>query len=533
MSAGSSKLLLRISNALFKSSLNKKVPPVFTKPITDLTIKDNEKWVIWGPGKSKLIDILSNKYLCYPPLGLHWANLNEPRIEQVQFKGAIPTAHLSARYEYFKDEFEQTCKQFILGDSIGSNDVHYSVKTTNRDIDMSLYDRLIEELKLTELQDRWATGLSNGQMRRARLARAFLKKPDLVLVDDPFLGLDPTASSIISKFLAKSHSEIGVPVIIGLRYQDPIPSWCDNLVAVDETNGALFQGPIAQVQGKINQLKSNTIKQIDENQKKIHELNKIPTNDLISNHPFYNRNKHDILKVPSSIVFKGVDVSYRGEPVLKKLYWDVKSGSKWHIRGDNGTGKSTLLSMVIAEHPQSWNPKVIENGQERRTGKSNYFDINKKIGMSSPELHAIFSKRTGNHTTVRECISSGFHEGSANNFIPLWNKIDQDKQKLVNAYLYYFDIQDIADTKTFEELTVSEQKLVLFIRALIKLPEVLILDEAFSGMETGPMLSCHKFLESWPGTVLVVAHVPEETPKCEHFIRLLGPGKYELGKVDN
>lgn len=531
--SSSGKLLLQISNAIFKSSLNNKIPPVFIKPIGDLTIKDNEKWVIWGPGKSKLIDILSNKYLCHPPLAFHWANSSEPRIEQVQFKGAIPTAHLSARYEFFKDEFEQTCKQFILGDSIASNAVNYSVKTTNRNIDTILYDKLIKELKLTDLQDRWAMGLSNGQMRRARLAKAFLKKPDLVLVDDPFLGLDPTASSTISKFLNKSHSEIGIPVIIGLRYQDTIPNWCNNLVAVDEINGILFQGPISQVQEKISKLKSYATEQIDEKQRKFHKTNKLSASDLVSNHPFCNRKEHDILKIPSSIVFKGVDVSYRGEPVLKDLNWDVKSGSKWHIRGDNGTGKSTLLSMIIAEHPQSWNPRVIENGQERRTGKSNYFDINKKIGMSSPELHAIFLKKTGNHTTVRECISSGFHEGSANNFIPMWNKLDQDKQKLVNTYLSYFGIQEIADKKIFEELTVSEQKLVLFIRALIKLPEVLILDEAFSGMETGPMLSCHKFLESWPGTVLVVAHVAEETPKCEYFIRLLGPGKYELGNIDN
>lgn len=529
----SGKLLLRISNALFKSSLNKRVPPVFTNPIKDLSINDNEKWVIWGSGKSKFIDILSNKYLCYPPLGFHWAKLNEPRIEQVQFKGVIPTAHLSARYEFYKDEFDQTCKQFILDDSIGSNDVHYSIKTTNRDIDMKLYDKLVEQLKLNELQDRWAMGLSNGQMRRARLARAFLKKPDLVLVDDPFLGLDPTASSIISKFLARSHEEIGVPVIIGLRYQDKIPNWCDNIVGVDETSGILFQGSILTQQGKIDKLKSKAIQQIEEHRRKLHEANQFSVDDLISTHPFYGRNKHDIFKVPSSIEFKGVNVSYRGEPVLKDLKWDVKSGSKWHIRGDNGTGKSTLLSMVIAEHPQSWNSKVIENGQERRTGKSSYFDINKRIGMSSPELHAIFSKRTGNHTTVRECISSGFREGSANNFIPMWDNLDQDKQKLVNIYLDYFGIQEIADIKTFEELTVSEEKLVLFIRALIKMPEVLILDEAFSGMEVDPMLRCHEFLESWPGTVLVVAHVSSETPKCEHFIRLLGPGKYELGNVNN
>lgn len=526
-------LILHISNALFKTSLNKKSQPVFKYPIQNLSINKNEKWVIWGPGKSKLIDILSNKCLCEPPLGLRWIISKEPKVEQVQFKGVIPTAHLGARYEYFKDEFDQTCKQFILDNSIGSNNVGYSVETTNRQVDMSLYEKLVDELKLTELQNRWAMGLSNGQMRRARLAKAFLKKPDLVVIDDPFLGLDSTASSIISKFLATCGKDLNIPAIIGLRYQDPIPSWCDHIVAVDETNGVLFQGATSQVRDKIESLQHETKKQIEIHQRKLHDKNKYSITDLISTHPFYGRDKHDLFKVPASIEFKGVNVSYKGEPVLKELQWTVKKGTKWHIRGDNGTGKTTLLSMVLAEHPQSWNSRVIENGKERRTGRSNYFDINKRIGMSSPELHAIFAKRMDNSVTVRECISSGFHEGSANNFIPMWKRLDKEKQEIINMYMDYFGIQDIADQKTFEQLTVSEQKLVLFIRALIKMPEVLILDEAFSGMEVDPVLRCHEFLESWPGTVLVVAHVASETPKCDHFITLMGPGKYVIGNIEN
>lgn len=531
MSRGNA-LILQISNALFRSSVNKKSAPVFKVPIQNLTINRNEKWVIWGPGKSKLIDILSNKFLCDPPLGFRWIISKEPKVEQVQFKGVIPTAHLGARYEYFKDEFDQTCKQFILDNSIGSNNVSYSVETTNRHVDMSLYEKLVDELKLTELQNRWAMGLSNGQMRRARLAKAFLKKPDLVVIDDPFLGLDSTASSIMSKFLAKCGEDLNIPVIIGLRYQDSIPSWCDHIVTVDETYGVLFQGAISQVQDKIESLRTETKKQIETSQRKLLEANKYSINDLISAHPFYGKDKHELFKVPASIEFKGVNVSYKGEPVLKDLKWVVKKGAKWHIRGDNGTGKTTLLSMVVAEHPQSWNSRIIENGQQRKTGKSNYFDINKRIGMSSPELHVIFAKRINDSVTVRECISSGFHEGSANNFIPMWKKLDKEKQEIINMYIDYFGIQDIADQKAFEQLTVSEQKLVLFIRALVKMPEVLILDEAFSGMEVEPVLRCYEFLESWPGTVLVIAHVANETPKCDHFIKLMGPGKYIIGDVE-
>ena len=130
--------------------------------------------------------------------------------------------------------------------------------------------------------------------------------------------------------------------------------------------------------------------------------------------------------------------------------------------------------------------------------------------MSSPELHAIFLKNSGDRLSIRECIATGFHEGSSNNFIPMWDKLSDNQKKIVNMYITYFELQDISETKLFDEVSVSKQKLILFVRSLVKMPEVLILDEAFSGMEAEPMIRCQEFLEYWPGTVLVVSHIAEE-----------------------
>lgn len=65
------------------------------------------------------------------------------------------------------------------------------------------------------------------------------------------------------------------------------------------------------------------------------------------------------------------------------------------------------------------------------------------------------------------------------------------------------------------------------------MPEVLILDEAFSGMDWEPMMRCHELLNRWPGTVFVVSHVGEETPICDHYLRLIAPGDYEIGDVNH
>ena len=527
--------IVTLSNATLRTSLAHAAPPVFSHPIPHLQLNRGEKWALCGTGKAQLMNALSNKYLCTPTGSLkygapHLPSRGIPRIESVQFSGAVPTAHLSARYEYFKDEFDQTCAQFILNDSVGSRNVSYDVALGGEPPDKQLYARLIAALGLAPLESRWAMGLSNGQMRRARLARATLRKPDLLLVDDPFLGLDPGAAATISAFLAGSEAEFGVPAAVGLRYQDAVPQWATHLCAVDSTHGVLFAGPRHQVADAMETLQAEHRARIAREARSASSSAHTPT-DLVSAHPLYGTPAHKTLRLPAELEFRGVGVTYKGEPVLRDLHWHVSQGSKWHVRGDNGSGKSTLLSLVAAEHPQSWSAGVVERGVPRRAGSTSYFAVNRRLAMSSPELHAIFAKR-GKALSVRESVASGLHDASSNNFLPLWGKLPEDKQRLVQMYLDYFGLGQGCDTRTFGELSVSDQKLVLFVRALVKMPELLVLDEAFSGMEDTTMLRCMDVVDAWPGTTLVVAHVGDETPKCDHYIKLVSPGKCEIGTIE-
>ncbi|CDO93487.1 unnamed protein product [Kluyveromyces dobzhanskii CBS 2104] len=517
------KHVVKITDALFSSSLRKGASYVFPNKIS-FEIRQGEKWCIWGPAKEKFIDAVSNKYLSEPPLAVTYGNVSKerlPRIERIKFKGVMPTAHLSARYEFFKDEFDQTCEKFILDNSIGSRAVDYEVQTTNRYVDLDLLEHLLKELKLTDIRDRWAMGLSNGQMRRARLARSFLKKPDLAIIDDPFLGLDPTATSILSQFLSKYDKDTSI--IIGLRYQDQIPDWCTHVVCVDQ-DGVEFQGSLEQYRDQVESMRLQLLEALQLNK----PTSKYTIEDLVSPHKFYRNSHHDITKIPSVVALKGLNVTYSGVPVLKDVYWDVKQGSKWHIQGDNGSGKSTLLSLITADHPQSWNSKFVDHGVPRRTGNTNFFDINKRIGLSSPEMHALFLKKAGD-LSVLETVASGFHEVSSNNFLRAFDTLTDEQKKIIEMYIDYFHLDP---EKSFNALSISDQKIVLFVRAAVKLPEIMILDEAFSGTQTEQLLRAHQFLEQWPGTVFVVSHVAEETPKCNHFLRLLKPGEYEIGDVD-
>ncbi|KAH3901824.1 uncharacterized protein SCDLUD_001607 [Saccharomycodes ludwigii] len=550
------KPLVSIKNALFAQSLilsKKKTPQyVFPKPINFTINSSKEKWCVWGPSKSKFLNILNgSNYLILPnPKVVQYnkpANINDHtpnnkfHIEYIKFKLPPTTPHLSARFEYFKDEFDQNLSTFVkdIGDT--STRVDYTLSKTDRQIDEAVYNEIMNKLELLDIQDRLVMALSNGQMRRARLARSLLHKPDLCLVDDLYLGLDPHGRSLISKVLnwySEQAGNGGGCVVTGLRIQDEIPQWCTHIVCCDEVEGIVFQGEIGRLNSEIRDYKTRWLNSSNTriSGTGIGNKTKYTTDDLISTHEWYHEDGnlgkgHETFKM-LNYELKDIDVAYRGVPVLKNIHWKIAKGSKWHIRGNNGCGKSTLLSLLTADHPQSWNSKIIVEGKPRKTGNSNYFDINKEISVSSPELHAVALKNR--EMSVLTCLLSGFNDDSSNNFLVKKASYTNNRMKLIDMYVDYFgvNVPDIESCK-FQDLSVSDQKLILFIRCCLKMPKLMILDESFSGMEVDPMLRCHNFLKSWPGTVLVVSHIEEETPEVDHYIRLIKPGEYEIGDVSH
>lgn len=490
--------LIRLKDAVIKP-VGSNIP-IFKNSVS-LSIKSNEKWAIIGPTKTKLLKSLASEFIVSPPLSRTYPFLDKSiwpssAIQFLEFKGVLPTAHLSARYEFFKDEFDETTRKYVIGNT--NND---------RVINYDLVNQVFTKLKLDGLQDRWVMGLSNGQTRRARLARSLIREPKILTVDDPFLGLDPVASKVVSDVL--SSLPPNPFVILGLRWQDDLPNWITHVAVVNE-DGIIKKGSIVDLKNDLTELKLQRELKFKEelikNQESINRLKKL-----------FKQNKNN----EPHIEFKDINIAYRGQDVLKNLSWKVHHGEKWHIQGQNGTGKSTLLSLITAEHPQSWNSSIIINNEPRRTGKQSFFDINKSIGFTSPELHSIYPL---NHS-VYDCLSTGFLTGS---WIPPKNLTDEEKLR-IETYLKEFNFGDRKDMN-FGSLNISDQKVLLFIRSIIKNPDLVILDEALSVMDDDMVEKCKELLRYYPGTVLAIGHLEDEVPDTHNYIKLIEPGKYEIGK---
>lgn len=467
---------------------------IFSNPL-NLTINPDERWAITGPRKTDLLSILAAKHIPNPPLSRQYPFLEKSiwpsqAIQLVEFKGSIPVTHLSARYEHFRDEFDFSLHKY-LGQSLG-------VSSGAHDSDII---KVMHQLKLDGLGDRWVVGLSNGQMRRARLARVLLKKPKMLLIDEPYLGLDPSARNNLSDVL-----ELLPPnpyIILGLRYQDRFPSWITH-VAITDADGIVKQGPIHEVESTLEHLRRKERER------------------MLANIKTHSLRKKKVQSKDIALELDSISVAYNGQVVLKDLKWQVRRGEKWHLRGDNGTGKSTLLSLITADHPQSWNSKIIINGVPRKTGKQSYFSINEIIGHTSPEIHTLFPL----HLSAFDVISTGYIVGS---LIPPRDNLTQEQRKHINDLLNEFKIDP--DT-LLNGLSLSDQKTVLFLRSIVKSPDILILDEAFSAMDSWRVEQCKAFMNDWEGTVITVGHLEDELPFCDKYIRLYPDNTFKQGEVE-
>jgi len=183
-----------------------------------------------------------------------------------------------------------------------------------------------------------------------------------------------------------------------------------------------------------------------------------------------------------------------------------------------GSGKTTLLALICSDHPQSYSLpiRIFGRGRLPRLGQPgiSIFDIQARIGQSSPEIHAFFPR----NLTIRQTLQNAW----ADTFLGT-PQLSDKRCSLVDHCLRWFeselnpgfrsDGQDQsleyavfqsksthwADTLRFGDAPFSSQRVALFLRALVKTPDLVVLDEAFSGMDESVRDKCMLFL-AWGGT---------------------------------
>ncbi len=199
-----------------------------------------------------------------------------------------------------------------------------------------------------------------------------------------------------------------------------------------------------------------------------------------------------------------MNVSYGERAILRDVSWTVRAGERWAVLGPNGSGKTTLLSLLCGDHPQAYANDLWLFGRKRGSGES-IWDIKRHIGLVSPELHLYFSEPL----TAFQTAATGFFDVLARRPTTL------AQDALVRSLFDEFGLTDLGE-RPFARLSLGEQRLVLLLRALVKRPPLLILDEPFQAIDTRLTARVRDWLDHRLGpdqTLLFVSHHIEEIPR--------------------
>lgn len=384
------------------------------------------------------------------------------------------------------------------------------------------------EVKLCGIEkvlDRGLKYLSTGEIRRTLLCRALLSGKKLILLSDPFAGLDVDSRKLLLEFFDKIASKQGngFPfILLSMERYTEIPSSVTHVLEFtkDEIN---FCGTKNEFE-KIYQFRLEKEKSIRE-QKRQELLNSLATVQSESS----NIKTFNLSDFESLVKMNDVKVAWGENTVLENFSWELKPLEHTLIRGPNGSGKTTLLELITGDNMQVFCNDVSIFGRRRGTGET-IWELKEKMGIVSYRLHLEYRLLGG--IDIEAVILSGFHDS-----IGLYESRSQVEQFVAKQWLNLAGFAG-REKENFANLSYGEQRAILILRAAVKCPPLLILDEPCHGLDDENRSLILDLLETIASTgtttLLHVTHEQDEVLSCEKNIIELLPGQkpmYRLTKI--
>ena len=439
------------------------------------TLAEDDCLAIVGPvgsGKTTLAKALSGRLF---------------RTGSVYFKSRTnrdhPSILLVEQQHHFKNR--SNMQDFYLQQRFNSADSGdaYTIREELSNEDEELVAYWLGFFMLGHLIDKPLVTLSNGENKRLQLVKSVLRDPDWLILDNPFLGLDVEGREILSTCLEKLR-ENSVQFIL-INSPAALPA-CVNRVMYLEEGRVTWDGPVSAYE---------SFRRVDK-----FVFNHTVMDDLIKSAQAYET-------FQQAVHMNDVTIAYGEKVILSGIHWEVNSGARWALSGPNGAGKSTLLSLITADNPQAYSQDIILFDRKRGTGES-IWDIKKRIGYVSPELHVYFREPAN----VFNVVGSGLFDT-----LGVYKKITEEQKSRIVRWLAVFGISHLSQ-RMFQQISTGEQRMVLLARALVKNPPLLILDEPCQGLDEEQIQRVKEILNyiclNSQTTLIYVSHYASDIPDC-------------------
>ena len=386
----------------------------------------------------------------------------------------------SVRYVAFCDTYgTATDRSYYLQQRWNQHDIDEETPTVAQSLERSfllsgpdtaerrqLQRHLYALMGMEPLLDKIVIALSSGELRKMQLVKTLMANPRTLILDNPFIGLDIEARTMLSEQLQQLRQQ-GMTLYLLVARPNEIPEFADEV-----------RGERLEVRGE-----------------------RLPAQTDISHTSHLSPLTSEI------VLLRDVTIRYGNRTILDRLSWTIRQGEHWALQGRNGSGKSTLLSLICADNPQSYACDITLFGHQRGSGES-IWDIKRRIGYVSPELHRSYQR----NLPALSIVASGLKDT-----VGLYVRAtDEDKQQCLK-WMQRFGIEQLAQ-RAFTQLSSGEQRLILVCRAFVKNPDLLILDEPMHGLDMPRQQLVKDIINDYCSdpqkTLIMVTHYDEELPSC-------------------
>ncbi|WP_420597981.1 molybdate ABC transporter ATP-binding protein ModF [Neptuniibacter sp.] len=448
----------------------------FTLSNINWTLEENQHWVITGTngsGKSALSAILAG-------YGDKLSGRIEGLPERVELVSFEAQAELIER-ELKKDDADI---MDVISEGTPVREILEEGKNLNPDFDANLLEELIGKFKLEHMLERSFRKLSTGETRKIMLIRALVNKPGLLILDEPFDGLDVDSMAMLNELLASQVDSI--PMVLVLNRFDEMPEFITHVAYTDK--------------GQLHHTVDVNDKQAYDD---LYQLLHLKTTDLEVPETDES-DRPPALKPEDPLVrLSNIKVAYADNQVINELNWTINPGEHWQLSGPNGSGKTCLLNLITGDHPQCYTNDIFVFGMQRGNGET-IWQIKQYIGYVSTALQWEYRVSI----SVRNVIISGFHDS-----IGMYTKSSDKEKQVADQWLDLLGMKDRAN-QPYNQLSFGDQRLLLIARAMVKHPTLLILDEPCLGLDDINrqlvLALIEKICASGETTVLYVNHHAED-----------------------
>ncbi|MBA6151795.1 ATP-binding cassette domain-containing protein [Gelidibacter maritimus] len=348
-------------------------------------------------------------------------------------------------------------------------------------------------IEITTPKNRPLHTFSSGERRKLFLEYCLSKNPDYIIFDNPFDHLDQASRmALYNQLLKLSHS---ISILQLVHHERDLMPFIKKTSFVSGTCLVVSESD-TKTQPQTTQLKP------------------VLPSALVT-----FTNTYNVL-----VKFYKVSVNYGEQSIVKNISWEIKHGEFWQLIGPNGSGKSTLLALITGDNPKAFGQDITIFDRKKGSGES-VWDIKKNIGYFSTHLTELFER---NHT-VGQMVLSGFFDS-----VGLYVKPSAMQQQKALQWLDVIEMRHLKDAY-FNRLSLGQQRLVLIIRAVIKQPPLLILDEPFEGLdpENTALVSqlINGLVEYSEIAIIYVSHTIENSLAPSHIYELMPTNDGSIGRI--